>query len=149
VFWIAFSRTGIGAVVTLPGWQSLNQDFFAGTVLPSIADDRMLRRLKLKASGTFLHLDSAQPHLTSYRYDKCGVNKLPHPPNSPDLTPCDFLLFEHLKHRLDGRFFDDDIAVEGVVSAILSSIEPDMFVGLFAEWKHRLQQCVDQGGNYP
>jgi hypothetical protein len=26
------------------------------------------------------------------------------------------------------------------------SIEPDMFERVFAEWNHRLQQCMDQGG---
>jgi hypothetical protein len=38
--WIDFSRTGIGAVVMLPGQQTFNKDFFAGTVLPHIVEDR-------------------------------------------------------------------------------------------------------------
>jgi hypothetical protein len=54
----------------------------------------------------------------------------------------------YLKYCLEGPFFDDDIALEGAVSEILMSIEPDVFVRVFAEWKHRLQQCIDKGGDY-
>jgi hypothetical protein len=66
----------------LPAGQNFNKDFFAGTVLPSIVDDRALIFPKPKASGTVLHLDNAQPHLTSDKYDKFGIKKLPHPPDS-------------------------------------------------------------------
>jgi hypothetical protein len=44
--------------------------------------------------------------------------------------------------------FDDDIAPEGAVSEILMSIDRDMFMRAFAEWKHRLQQHIDKGGDY-
>jgi hypothetical protein len=116
MFWIAFSRTGIGAVAMLPAGQSLNKDFFAGTMLPSIVDDRALSRPMLKASGTFLSLESAQSHLTSDKYDNCGIKGLPHPLYSPDLALCDFWLFGYLKHCLEGRLFDGHIALEGLIS---------------------------------
>jgi hypothetical protein len=57
LFWIDFSRTGIGTVAVLPAGQSFNKDFFAGTGPPIIVDNRALSRPKSKASGTFLHLD--------------------------------------------------------------------------------------------
>jgi hypothetical protein len=63
MFWIDFPRTGIGAVVMLPAQQSFNKDFFAGTVLLRVVEDRELTRPKLKAHGTFLHLDDAPTHL--------------------------------------------------------------------------------------
>jgi histone-lysine N-methyltransferase SETMAR len=132
--------TRIGAAAMLPAGQSLNKDFGAGTVLPSIVDDRALSRSKFQASGTLLHLDNARPYLISDKYAKFGIKRLPHPPYSLDLAPCDFWLLGFLKHCLEGGFFDDDIARERAVSEILMSIEPDMFVRAFAGWKHRLQQ---------
>jgi hypothetical protein len=42
-------------------------------------------------------------------------------------------LFGYLTQSLEGRFFDDDPALEVAVSEILISIEPDMFVRVFAE----------------
>jgi hypothetical protein len=86
--------------------------------------------------------------LTSEKYDEYGIKILPHPPCSPDLAPCGFWLFGYLKQSLEGRLFDDDLALEVAMSEILMSIEPDVFVKVFAEWKHRLQQCIDQGGDY-
>jgi hypothetical protein len=31
---------------------------------------------------------------------------IPHPPYSPDLTPCDFFLFPKMKLNMKGRWFD-------------------------------------------
>jgi hypothetical protein len=148
MFWIDFSRTGIGAVVMLPAGQSFNKYLFAGTGSSSIVDDRALTRPKLKANHTYLHLDNARPPLTSDNYNKLGAKRRPHPPYGPDLAPCDCRRFGYPKHCPEGRFFDDNIILEGVVSEILMSIEPDMFVRVFAEWKHWLQQCIDEGGDY-
>jgi hypothetical protein len=53
-----------------------------------------------------------------------------------------------LSFVLSGRFSDDDMALEGALSEMLMSIEPDMFMRVFAEWKHQLQQCIDQAGDY-
>jgi histone-lysine N-methyltransferase SETMAR len=36
---------------------------------------------------------------------------LPHPPYSPDLSPCDFYLFESLKEALGGSQLQDDDGV--------------------------------------
>jgi histone-lysine N-methyltransferase SETMAR len=133
MFWIEFSRTGIGAVRMPHAGQSLNKDFFTGTGLESVVDERALSRPKWKVSGTLLPLDSARPRLTSDKYDKFRIKRLPHPPYSPDLAPCAFWPFEYLKDYLDGKFFDDDIELEGAVSDILMLTEPDMFVRVFAE----------------
>jgi hypothetical protein len=80
MFWIDSSRTGIGAVAMLPAQQRFNKDFFAGTVLLHVVEDRVLTRPKLKAHGPFLHLDNAPPHLTSEKYDEYGIKRLPHSP---------------------------------------------------------------------
>jgi histone-lysine N-methyltransferase SETMAR len=120
----------------VPSGQSFNKGFFPGTVVLGIVDDKALSRPKWKASETFRHLDNARPHLTSDKSDKFGIKRLPYPPYSPDLAPCDFWPFTYLKHCLEGRFIDDDIALEGAVSEMLMSMEPGMFVKVFAEWKH-------------
>jgi hypothetical protein len=111
-------------------WQSFNKDFFAGTVLPNIANNSALNRSKLKTSGTFPHLDDSGLHLAFNKDDKLGLKRLPHPPYSPDLNPCDFGLFGYCGHCFEGRFFDDNIALEGAASKMLTSMEPDMCEGI-------------------
>jgi hypothetical protein len=56
MFWTDFFPTGIGAVDMLPAGQSFNMDFFIGTMLPSIAEDRAQTRPKMTARRTFLQL---------------------------------------------------------------------------------------------
>jgi histone-lysine N-methyltransferase SETMAR len=141
-----FARTRIGAVVMLPAGQSFNKEFFAGTVLPRIVDDRALSRPQLETSGSFHDRDKA--HLTSGKYDKFEIKRLRHPPYSPDLTPCDFWLLKSVNHCFAARFLDDIIALERVLPEILMSIGHGMFVSVFAEWKHRLQQYINQRGDY-
>jgi hypothetical protein len=64
------------------------------------------------------------------------------------LAPCDCWLFGYLKQSLDGRFFDHELALQIAASEILVGIELDVFVRVFAEWKHRPQQCIDREGDY-
>jgi hypothetical protein len=127
----------------LPAGQGFNKDFFAATVPPSIVDDRAPSRPRLKTSGTFHRLDNVRSQFTSDKYDKFGIKRVPQPSQSPDLAPCHFWLFGCLNRCLEGRFFDDEIALKGAVSEILMSIELGMSVRVIADWKHRLQQCID------
>jgi hypothetical protein len=52
----------------LPAQQSFNKDFFPGTVLLHVVEDRERTRPKLKPHASFLHLDNAPPHLTTEKY---------------------------------------------------------------------------------
>jgi hypothetical protein len=57
-------------------------------------------------------------------------------------------MFAELKQLLKGRFSDDVVELEGVLSQTLMSMELDMLMKVFANWKYWLQQCIDQGGDY-
>jgi histone-lysine N-methyltransferase SETMAR len=59
-------------------------------------------------SRILLHHDNARPHValeTRKFLEARKVKTLPHPPYSPDLAPCDFWLFKHIKGQLRGRIF--------------------------------------------
>jgi hypothetical protein len=50
-----------------------------------------------------LHNDNGKPHIhrdvINYLESE-GVTVIPHPPNSPDLAPCDFWLFDLIKQNI-------------------------------------------------
>jgi hypothetical protein len=48
---------------------------------------------------------------------------VPHPPYSPDLTPCDFALFAKLKMKLNGRCFETVSDIQRESQAVLDSIK--------------------------
>ncbi|GFW63113.1 histone-lysine N-methyltransferase SETMAR [Trichonephila clavipes] len=54
------------------------------------------------------HHDNSRPHIARCVLDVSQQNNvgiLPHPPYSPDKTPCDFWLFPQLKKPLRGKRF--------------------------------------------
>jgi hypothetical protein len=50
--------------------------------------------------------------------------------------------------RLEGFTFGDPFKVMTAVTAILSKILLDEFVSVLDEWKYRLLECTDRGGEY-
>ncbi|GFX44147.1 histone-lysine N-methyltransferase SETMAR [Trichonephila clavipes] len=51
------------------------------------------RKRQLLRNSFLLHHDNAQPHIAGYALDVSQQNNveiLPHPPYSPNITPCDF-----------------------------------------------------------
>jgi len=96
----------------------------------------------------FLHIDNARPHLVQSKFDSMGIHRLPHPPYSPDIAPCDFWLFGYLKMKLEGMFFDTPAALLAEVEEILGDISITEWVKVFDEWKDRLKRCIDAEGEY-
>jgi hypothetical protein len=69
-------------------------------------------------------------------------------PYSPDLALCDFWLFGMLKRKLKGHTFASAIEERTEVNNILMNIHFDDFILIFDEWKCRLRECIDRGGEY-
>ncbi|GFX92472.1 histone-lysine N-methyltransferase SETMAR [Trichonephila clavipes] len=64
------------------------------------------RERPLLRNGFLLHHGNARPHIVHSVQNvsqQNNVDILPHPSYSPDLTPCDFLLFPQLKKPLRGK----------------------------------------------
>jgi hypothetical protein len=62
-----------------------------------------LKRPELLSQQWFFHWDNAPMHtaaLVSDWFDAHGVQRLEHPPYSPDLVPPDFFLFRKVKEGL-------------------------------------------------
>uniref|UniRef100_A0A7M4EV86 Tc1-like transposase DDE domain-containing protein n=1 Tax=Crocodylus porosus TaxID=8502 RepID=A0A7M4EV86_CROPO len=105
------------------------------------ADSQLLtirrnRRELCENDGWFLHHDNA-PSYTAVSIQEFLAEKnipvIPHPPFSPDLAPCDFLLFPKIKMKLKGRRFDD-------IPTIHKNVEVDL--------KKITDKCVSSGGDY-
>ena len=98
----------------------------------------------------FLHLDNAPAHTSrkssSYLHELPFI-KLPHPPYSPDIAPCDFFLFGYLKRKLaiDAVHTSD---ITNVVKRYLVEIEPDVYLHVFDHWHDRLAWVASHGGEY-
>ncbi len=73
---------------------------------------------------------------------------LPHPPYSPDLAPCDFFLFPHLKSLLRGRRFRNVNELQAEIRKQLRQMDPLLFAEAIEDLPIRWQKCVLADGAY-
>jgi transposase len=103
-------------------WQDVNAYDVLGSrvlcnVLRRLREDIRWKRPELWHAGNWLlHDDNAPSHqalITCEFLTHNNIITLPHPPNSPDLAPCDFLLFPKMKLQLNGQRFDRVEEIQG------------------------------------
>ena len=102
-------------------------------------------------AGVILHWDNARPHVagtTKTLLTNLQATTMPHPPYSPDLAPCDFFLFGHVKRQLQGSNFEDTPSLITRINEILSAITPEMRKSVFANWITRLNWVIENNGDY-
>ena len=101
--------------------------------------------------GPILLHDNAKPHvgkITQKKLSSLGIEVLPHPPYSPDLSPTDYHMFRHLDLFLRNKIFDDRRDIENAVQDFFNSLKPDFFRTGIEKLVDRWQKCVDAEGNY-
>ena len=74
------------------------------------------------------------------------VESLNHPPYSPDLCPCDFLLFPRLKKMLSGNKYTSRSSLGSAIYQCLQQIPKEDYLFVFRDWVKRLKTCFSKGG---
>jgi histone-lysine N-methyltransferase SETMAR len=146
-----FSRTGFVSIEFLPQGQNYNLHFFTEIILPSILENLSVARPKLKTTAANLHINNAKPHnsrLSLQKIEEYGFVRVPQPPYSPDLAPCDFFLFGYLKLQMEGKTFMNENSLKTEVERILREIPISLLYSVMQAWVHRLNQCIESAGDY-
>ena len=73
-----------------------------------------------------------------------GINTVPHPPYSPDLTPCDFWLFPKLR----GCRYETIENMKEAVTKVIDTLSQEDFHGAFQKSLERYYKCIAAGGYY-
>jgi histone-lysine N-methyltransferase SETMAR len=100
---------------------------------------------ELLEHGFILHQDNATPH---HNHDvqnlvqHWGWNVLAHPPYSPDLTPSDYWLFEHVKEHLRGQGIESEDDINTAITAFLHRLSKDEHRAATDHLPHRREECV-------
>jgi hypothetical protein len=90
-------------------------------------------RCELWRNHNWLLHHNAPTH-TSLRTKDFVTNNMvivPHPPYSPDLAACDFILFPKLKMKLKGQHFETVSDIQRESQAVLKRIKENCFHGAF------------------
>ena len=71
------------------------------------------------------------------------ITVLLHEPNSPDLSPCDFLLFPWLKQALKGQHYADILAILTAMTKSCAAFQKVLSRTFFKDLQKCWKQCVD------
>lgn len=146
-----FDSQGIVARVPVPEGTSVTGSFYKDFVLSQVVQHYATARPRTGVRGVKLLHDNAPAHksalVNSYLEDN-HIETLPHPPYSPDLSPCDFWLNPYIKNYLRGRRFESRQAVGSALFQCLNTIPKEAFKNAFTEWIKRLEKCIQVKGEY-
>jgi len=147
---VFFNANGIVHKEFVPPGQTVNQQFYL-EVLKRLRDSVREKRPEMWSSGDwFLHHDNATAHtaLSEQQFlAKNNMTVIPHPPYSPDLAPCDFFLFPHMKCQMKGKCFADVSEVEKKMLEVLN-ISTEEFQKCFQQWEKCWYKCSESKGAY-
>ena len=97
------------------------------------------------------HQDNAPIYNSSLVTDylgKMGIKTARHPPNSPDLAPCDFRLFTKLKEKLRGCRYETIEEMKEAVTKVIYMLTQEDIHGAFQKLLERYNKCIAAGGDY-
>ena len=83
------------------------------------------------------------PILVTDYLTNMGIKTVPHPPYSPDLAPCDFLLFPKLR----GCRYKTIEEMKEAVTKFIDTLTQEDFHGAFKKLLERYK-CIAAGGDY-
>ena len=77
-----------------------------------------------------------------------GIQTLPHPGYSPDLSPADYWFFSRVKSVIKGTRFQDVNALIQAANHVISQIPPAEFRTALDRLQPRLRCCIAERGAY-
>lgn len=145
---IMFTKNKLLLIDLLPQGQSFNSDYFILNVLtPTLMEFRKdYKRVHMK-----LHVDNCRVHnskKTKNWLDENKIIRVPHPPYSPDLAPCDYFLFGYIKEKLIGLTFNEPTELLDEVMKIINEIPPNIMNNVFDSWITRCDDVINSDGEY-
>lgn len=146
-----FSRVGIEYTTFVPEGETMTADYFCQYCLKPMKEKITKRRPMSGIRDVKFHFDNARIHTakkTKSFLETEGFVVVPHPPYSPDISPCDFFLFGYLKGKLQGTYAHDRTEIMRKSEKILEEIPKEMFQQVTDEWKRRLDLCIKVNGEY-
>lgn len=96
--------------------------------------------------------DNARAHTSKQTREKIesldGIEILPHPPYSPDISPSDYHLFRSMAHFMKGKKFDTLDQVKMEVQRFFDSKSKEWYKNGILDLANRWNQVVDYDGLY-
>jgi hypothetical protein len=73
---------------------------------------------------------------------------IPHPPYSPDLSPCDFWLFGVLKQNIKDQVFQTIEKILDAIRHVWREVTLERLQSVFFDWIEQLECVIEHDGEY-
>jgi len=147
---VFFDSRGVVHHEYAPQGQNINKEYYL-EVVRRLRDAVRRKRPDLWAMGTWqLHHDNAPANSSQLIQTFLAKHNIPvvrHAPYSPDMAPCNFWLFPHLKTQLKGTQFQSRNIIRNT-TVKLHSIRKEAFQKCFEQWRNHWEKCVQSQGDY-
>jgi hypothetical protein len=151
MFTVFFTNSKLLIADDLPKGQKYNQDYFISDILPELKREKM-RYKGRKQGGTFYvhmrHSKSQNGAKIQTKFDTKGLVRSPHPPYSPDLSPCDFWFLGMAKGEMKDREFHTVQDIRSQLMEIWTRLTFEDVQSVFLAWKIRLNWAIENGEEY-
>ena len=120
-----------------PKGSSVTEKFYRESVLTQLDDFYQKRRVHTSVRSIKLLHDNAPAHkpaTVQENLKESGLDVLDHPPYRPDLSPCDFWLFQRLKDMLAWHRFESCCGIGSAVYQCLQHIPKEDHRAAFWKW---------------
>jgi hypothetical protein len=128
-----------------------DQQYFIDYMFPDLKTENQNFRRRMPLATVWVHMDNSMGHNGSKfmsKFDRHHIARLPHPPHSPDLSPCDFWLFGILKGILKDRELHSRDETEKVITMVWNDLTFDEVQSVFHNWMNRLSWVIENRGEY-
>jgi IS4 transposase len=128
-----------------------NQQHFIDYVFPDLEMENLNFRRRMLLAPFWVGTDNSMGHNGSKvvsKFDKHHIARLAHPPDSPDLSPCDFWLFGMLERILNDREFHSNDEIEEAITMAWNDLTFDEVQSIFHNWMNRLRWAIESRGEY-
>lgn len=135
----------------MPKGSKFNQLYFVEKILPDLTRAKSSFTRRMPGSTFWVHMDNSMCHngakITS-EFEKHHLARMPHPPYSPDISPCDFWLFGMLKGILKDREFSSGDEIAAAIAEEWNHLTFDDVQSVFRNWMSRLTWVIEHEGEY-
>jgi histone-lysine N-methyltransferase SETMAR len=148
VWW---SVRGIVHVDYLRRGQTITADVYCKEIEEVHRKLLQTRAALVNRKGVLLLHDNARPHvaeITRAKLNELSWEVLPHPPYSPDISPCDYYLFLSMSNFLANKRFKTEDEVKNEVDRFFKSKNQDFYSRGIQLLVERWQKVVDCNGDY-
>lgn len=151
MFFTSFSIAGPVLIEFLPPNTRFNSTYMCTTILPKLNEQANKIKTKSQSIKVRIHMDNARPHnskMTMSKISELNMERLDHPPFSPDLSPNDFFLYGFVKDQLKGTQHRTGEELLNSITEIMNKIDKNTWKKVYENWIERLKMVIEREGNY-